>query len=90
MAKKPFVMTEVKIVPVKVRNNLVAYGSCVINGDFYLGNIAILVQSDGSYRLSFPCKKLKYGDEPLYNPINKKVFDYMTSVFNIEADRQLN
>ena len=57
-------ISEVDIIPVKPRNGLIAFASCVVNGQLYLGNIAIHTRLDGSgYRLVFPVKVLPNGKE---------------------------
>ena len=60
----PLLVSEVEIIPVKPRGGLVAFASCVVNGQLYLGNIAIHTRPDGSgYRLVFPVKVLPNGKE---------------------------
>lgn len=55
-------ISEVQIVPVKPQGGLVAFASCVINGQLYLGNIAIHTRPTGNeYRLVFPTKVLPNG-----------------------------
>ena len=51
-------ITEIQILPVKPQNGLVAFASCVIDGQFYFGNIAIYTSfSDPSgFRLIYPTK----------------------------------
>jgi len=60
----PLSISEVDIIPVKPRNGLIAFASCVVNDQLYLGNIAIHTRLDGSgYRLVFPVKVLPNGKE---------------------------
>ena len=55
-------LTEVEIIPVKPRQGLVAFASCVVDGWLYIANIAIHTRPDGSgYRLVFPVKVLPNG-----------------------------
>ncbi len=56
-------ISEVQIVPIKPQNGLVGFASCVINGQFYVGNIALYTSptSTEGYRLVFPNKKLASG-----------------------------
>lgn len=55
-------VTEVEIVPVKPHDGLVAFASCLVNGQLYLGNIGVHTRPDGSgYRLVFPVKVLPNG-----------------------------
>lgn len=60
----PIYVSEADVMPVRPRNGLVAFASCVINGQIYLGNIAIHTKPDGSgYRLVFPVKALPNGKQ---------------------------
>ncbi len=64
MPNLPLVVSEVEIIPVKPHGGLVAFASCVINDQLYLGNIAIHTRLDGSgWRLVFPVKVLPNGKE---------------------------
>lgn len=82
-------ISEITITPVKPHKSLVAFASCVIDGNFYLGNIAILSKGAGGYLLSFPSKKLKNGDVPIYHPINSKTLNQMTREFEEEVNKVL-
>jgi DNA-binding cell septation regulator SpoVG len=69
-------VTEIQIIPVKPKDGLVAFGSCVINDSLYVGNIAIYTchtKSEG-YRLVYPSKILPNGKEiNCVHPINREV-----------------
>jgi DNA-binding cell septation regulator SpoVG len=56
-------ISEIQIIPVKPKNGLVAFTSCVINNGIYLGNIAIYTapSSPYGYRLVYPLKVLPNG-----------------------------
>jgi len=62
-------ISDVRIVPVKPVGGLVAFGSLVINGNLYLGSIAIHRRLDGSgYRLTYPTKRAGSGECALFHP----------------------
>ncbi len=68
-------VSEVQIVPVKPRDGLVAFASCVINDSLYLGNIAVYtsLSNHEGYRLVYPSKILPKGkDINCVHPINKQ------------------
>ena len=71
---KEIVVSEVEIIPVKPKDGLVAFASCVINNQFYVGDIAIYTRPDGSdYRLVYPCKVLPNGKKiNCFHPINQE------------------
>lgn len=48
--------------PVKPAGGLVAFASCVLNGQLFVGDIAIHTRPDGSdFRLVYPAKTLPNG-----------------------------
>jgi stage V sporulation protein G len=57
------VINEIQIIPIKPHNGLVGFASCIINNQFYAGNIAIYtsLSSPLGFRLVFPQKKLASG-----------------------------
>jgi len=69
-------ISEIQVIPVKPKEGLVAFASCVINNQFYLGNIAIYTSpsSDSGFRLVYPAKMLPTGKQ-IYcaHPISKEV-----------------
>ena len=71
------VVSEIQIIPVKPKDGLVAFASCVINNQFYVGDVAIYTRPDGSdYRLVYPCKVLPNGVKiNCFHPINRETAD---------------
>ena len=62
MHMAPLKISEIQILPVKPKNGLVAFTSCVINDQLYLGDIALHTKPDGSgFRLVYPAKTLPNG-----------------------------
>ncbi len=58
----PLSVSEVEIVPIKPKDGLVAFASCLVNGQLYLGDIAIHTRPDGTgFRLVYPAKTLPHG-----------------------------
>ena len=70
-------ISEIRIVPVKPREGLVGFASCVVNGQIYLGGIGIHSDlKNGGFRLVFPAKSLSNGTTiPICHPITKKAGD---------------
>ena len=74
-------ISEVQIVPIKPLNGLISFASCVINNQFYVGNIAIYTSPNSTYgfRLVFPNKKLASGQVvECFYPINKEASELVT------------
>ena len=75
----PLQISEVQIVPVKPRNGLVAFASFVLNGQFYVGDVAVYTRLDGGYRLVYPTKLLATGKQlPCFHPINRVAGEYVS------------
>lgn len=67
-------VTEVQFIPIKARNGLIGFGSCVFDDKLYLGGIGIHTHLDGrGLRITYPTKKVGAVNMPLYHPINEKV-----------------
>lgn len=77
---KEIVVSEVQIIPVKPKGGLVAFASCVIDSQFYVGDIAIYTRPNGEdYRLVYPCKVLPNGKRiNCFHPINREAADKVT------------
>ena len=73
---------EIQIVPIRPLDGLVGFASCVINNQFYVGNIAVYSSpsSRDGFRLVFPTKKLASGQVvDCFHPINKEAGELVTS-----------
>ena len=65
-------ISEVKICPVKPQDGLVAFASVVIDGNIYLGSIAVYTRLDGSYRILYPTKRIGTKYLNVFHPINSE------------------
>lgn len=68
-------ISEIQITPTKPQNGLVAFASCVINGQIYIGSIAIYTapSTETGYRLVWPAKTLGRGIRiPIAHPISRE------------------
>lgn len=68
---------ELQLVPVKFKKGLTFFASCVLDGRYFVGDIAIYSLKDGSgFRCVYPTKILKNSQKiPIFHPVNKKVND---------------
>jgi len=69
------IISEIQIIPVKPKDGLVAFASCIINNQFYLGSIAIHSSffAPKGFRLVYPTKILHNGTSlSIAYPINKE------------------
>ncbi len=51
-------VTDVQIMPVAPRDGLIAFASCVLNGEYRVDSIAVFTKLSGGYRLVYPTKKV--------------------------------
>lgn len=68
-------LSEIQIIPVKPKNGLVAFATCVVNDALYIGNIAVYTSPSNleGYRLVYPSKILPTGKEiNCVHPINRE------------------
>jgi len=68
-------ISEIQVIPVKPKEGLVAFASCIINKALYIGNIAIYTSpsTQEGFRLAYPIKILPNGKEiHCVHPINKE------------------
>lgn len=73
--RKIMKITEAKVTLIKPSDNLLAIGSCVIDGNVYLGSIGIATSLTGDLKLVFPTKKIGNRHFNIYHPINKEFAD---------------
>ena len=75
-------INEIQIIPIKPQNGLVGFASCVLNNQFYVGNIAIYSSPSAreGFRLVFPTKKLASGQTvDCFHPISKEAGESVAS-----------
>jgi len=77
-------LTDIQIVPVKPRDGLLAFVSFVVDGSFYVGDVALYSRLDGSgIRLVYPMRTLTNGAKVnVFHPIRNDVAE--------EIERQVN
>lgn len=78
---RELVLSEIQIVTLKPQNGLVGFASCILNSQFYIGNIAIYTSPSSldGFRLVFPNKKLASGQiVDCFYPISKEAGDLVS------------
>ena len=66
-------INEVNVTPVKPSNGLVAFASCIINSQIYIGSIGVHKLLDGSgYRITYPTKTIGTHQINFFHPVNKE------------------
>jgi DNA-binding cell septation regulator SpoVG len=66
-------VTEVNVAPIKATDGLVAFASCVINGQLFIGSMGVHRRLDGSgYRITYPTKKMGSREMNYFHPLSKE------------------
>ncbi len=66
------IISEIQIHHLKTSDGLVGFASLVIDGCWFVGNLAIYTRLEGGYRVVYPTKKLRNDQEiPIFHPISK-------------------
>jgi DNA-binding cell septation regulator SpoVG len=66
-------VSEVNIAPVKPTNGLVAFASCIVDGQLYLGSLGVHQRLDGTgYRITYPTKKIGTRHLNYFHPISRE------------------
>lgn len=67
-------VSEVNITPIKPSDGLIAFASCVVDKKLYLGSIGVHTRpKDGSYRITYPTKKVGARAMDYFHPINREM-----------------
>ncbi len=67
-------VSDVEVIPFRPRDGHLGFASCVINGQFYLSDIAIFSRPKGGIRLGYPIKTLANGVVlSVFKPLSRDV-----------------
>ena len=84
-------ITEIQILPIKANSGLVAFASCVLDGNIYLGSIGVHKRLDGSgYRITYPTKKVADKDFHIFHPINRQASQEIEEAIVSKAEEIMN
>ncbi len=79
LLKNPEV-TEIQVVPIKPVNGLVGFASFVLDQSWYFSSIGIFSRPNGSFRLTYPSKKIGSKSIQIFHPIDKEVGQFIEKV----------
>lgn len=66
-------VSEVSITPVKPTDGLVAFASCLIDGQLFIGSLGVHQRLDGTgYRITYPTKKVGSRQLNYFYPVTKE------------------
>ena len=67
-------VSEVQVTPIKPSDGLVAFASCVLDEQLYIGSLGVHQRLDGTgYRLTYPAKKVGVRQLNYYHPLTKEL-----------------
>ena len=79
-------ISDIQITPIKPRNGLVAFVSCVVDDSFYLGSIGLHQKRSGEgYRITFPTRKIANTNISVYNPTSVEVTQQLLNEISKKA-----
>ena len=71
--RNQIIISQVEVIPFRPKSGHLGFAACVINDQFYLGDIAIFSRPEGGIRLGFPVKKLANGATvDIFKPLTKE------------------
>ena len=73
--QKRSIVSEVRIIPIRPVDSLVALASCVIDGKFYIGSIGVHTKRSGGYRMTYPNKVSGKNSINIFHPITRELGD---------------
>ena len=86
---KTYDITDVQITPVTPQGGLRAFASLVINGNLFLGSIAIHEKLDGSgLRLTYPTKRAGNSERNIFHPVTPELSKVIEQVLFAEYRRR--
>jgi stage V sporulation protein G len=80
-------ISEVEVQPIKPQNGLIAFASCVVNDNWYIGSIAVYTRPEGGHRLVYPTKKVDGENISIIHPINKEVGEKVEKRINEKVQK---
>lgn len=85
-------ISEIQLVPVRAKDGLTFFANCVLDGKYFVGNLAIFTLRDGSgFRVVYPTKMLRNGTQiPIFYPIDKRISAEIQYAISNEATQLLN
>lgn len=83
-----FKVTNIQFVPIRPNAGLVGFASCEVDGFYSLGNLGVytILGKPGSYRITYPCKKLTNGELiKIFSPLSKELNKSISEAINNEV-----
>lgn len=88
-----FNISNIQFIPINPRSGLVGFASCEIDGLHFISSLGVYtnLEKPGSYRLTFPCKKLANGQlVKIYAPISEELAQAITNAVSEKVSTLLD
>lgn len=84
-------ISEIELVPVRAKEGLTFFASCILDRKYFVGNLAVFTLRDGSgFRIVYPTKMLRNGTQiPLFYPVDKEISAKIQNAISNEAIKLL-
>jgi len=85
-------ISEIELLPIHTKKGLTFFASCVLDGRYFIGNIALFTRLNGKgFRCVYPTKVLANGSQiSIFYPINKLTGTAIEKKLSEEATRLLD
>ena len=84
-------ISEIELVPIRTKEGLTFFASCVLDDKYFIGNLAVFTLRDGSgFRIVYPTKMLRNGQQiPIFYPIDSEISSEIQKAISSEATKLL-
>ena len=84
-------ISEIELVPIRAKEGLTFFASCVLDGKYFVGNLAVFTLRDGTgFRVVYPTKMLRNGTQtPVFYPIGQEISSEIQKAISNEATKLL-
>lgn len=91
-SKNMIKISEIELVPIRTKEGLTFFASCVLDDKYFIGNLAVFTLRDGSgFRIVYPTKMLRNGQQiPIFYPINSEISAEIQKAISEKAIQLLN
>jgi len=84
-------ISEIELIPIRAKDGLTFFASCVLDGKYFIGNLAVFTLRDGSgFRIVYPTKMLRNGSQiPVFYPVDSEISSEIQKAISNEATKLL-
>ena len=85
-------ISEIELIPIRAKDGLTFFANCVLDGKYFIGNLAVFTLKDGSgFRVVYPTKMLRNGTQiPIFYPVDSEISAEIQKAISDKATQLLN